>query len=104
MGCLCFFAAFRDGFETRRDESRRGRHECPRHMLAHIHSMTSRVSTLGAQTLSSHCPWPPTCGVSFFDAERLQEVLWKRIIEFILVNPDEHTSELQSPCNLVCRL
>src|SRR2546426_1257043 len=32
-----------------------------------------------------------------------REVLWK-VVDARLVRSEEHTSELQSPCNLVCRL
>src|SRR5256885_14038045 len=40
----------------------------------------------------------PTTGLHFADIEKLLETLQR------LVRSEEHTSELQSPCNLVCRL
>src|SRR2546426_3066627 len=34
----------------------------------------------------------------------LPRAVWPRIIDRISARSEEHTSELQSPCNLVCRL
>src|SRR3989454_3490981 len=47
-------------------------------------------ATISSWTAAAPCGAPPTCG-------------WRRIT-CCSARSEEHTSELQSPCNLVCRL
>src|ERR1039457_7199674 len=69
----------------------------------------AKVQTLIADAGFEPCHVPDTISIplllaaSLEDDERLQEK-WGALLANAANRSEEHTSELQSPCNLVCRL
>src|SRR5256885_8351371 len=73
------------------------------------HFFFNDTATTEIYTLSLHDALPISLGTSeLLDAfEALGEVGWTEPEDFreaLAARSEEHTSELQSPCNLVCRL
>src|SRR2546426_6913169 len=61
---------------------------------------TTEIYTLSLHDALPICRDPPiTCSIATFDQVPSKSVLYPAVLR-----SEEHTSELQSPCNLVCRL
>src|SRR2546426_6506657 len=64
------------------------------------------TATTEIYTLSLHDALPICCIMASIPAEKYRAAGGRRLLHVLPVFPrsEEHTSELQSPCNLVCRL
>src|SRR2546426_7183906 len=75
---------------------------------------TTLFRSLGSRTAAMLAPYsddPSTSGILTIDPEKLKQMAVERDRAGFQLNfhaigdrSEEHTSELQSPCNLVCRL
>src|SRR5256885_10496208 len=78
----------------------------PRRSSISILFFFNDTATTEIYTLSLHDALPiSTYATRAYSQVRAAPLkLWAKVVDFWTSRSEEHTSELQSPCNLVCRL